>query len=711
MSAKVSATPGLAGRQMSPENAEKFTRWVTMVTGDGADYLAAARALGVPQSSAYSWWMRARRLGLVDENTPGGPNRRLTPEAGKKRAELLWRLVVLEGLKVEKAASRVGLSANQAYRILQRRGWRGSETERNEHAPDPIPMDNLKGWAADALAPDGSGFALFRGKALGRSHNPPWAAILARQLLELFFSPDDEYVVVNAPPGIGKSTLMTHDIAIYIATLVRAMGGEPTILLGHRAWQKSTWYLKRIRTTLVTNTELTKAFGRYKPDDNSRWSVEELEIELLRGVRRAEKEPTFAAGSYDASLLSGRFKVVMWDDLIDKTNSGTAEMRGKLESWNDNEAESRLEPGGLYILSNARYGPEDLSFSVTQDVDVEDIDENTGAPRPFYSRIRFKSHDDTKCDGQHHTGPWPDGCLLDPERATWKRIRRQIAKDEGRYLLVWQQEDTDPTGSLAQRAWFEGGTDEAGARVSGCFDYDRMFGKLLWDLRVKAPHLSAVSVDPSSSHYWAIAHYLGYGDREHVVHRALRRPMQAPDLLYIDESNPGGYVGLLEDWWQASMAEGVPFHYVIMEANAAQKWAMQYPFFMRWANSREVAIIPHTTTINKTDAERGVEMLRPVYQFAKIHIPYGGYEEKLIGDAWRREACAWPDGQTSDLVMQHWFYTHRMDVLTSTEIFEGAEPDTSGIPTWAADQLEIGAPAWVDRPQESLDRATSLLVK
>src|SRR6266498_4807788 len=211
---------------MTPANEEKFARWIVMITGDGADYIAAAKILGIPSSTAHKWWLRGKKLGLVDDNTPGGPRRRLSPEASRKRKEVLWQLVVLEGLKVEKAAARVHLSANQAYRILQARGWRGSEAERGEHNPDPIPMDNLTGWAADALAPDGSGFALFRSKALGRSHNPPWAAILARQLLELFFSPDDEYVVVNAPPGVGKSTLMTHDLAIYIATLVRAMGGE-----------------------------------------------------------------------------------------------------------------------------------------------------------------------------------------------------------------------------------------------------------------------------------------------------------------------------------------------------------------------------------------------------------------------------------------------------------------------------------------------------
>jgi len=702
MPGQTQAPPGARGRPMSPDRKALFARFVDEILTTGRAYQLVGDDLGITRATAWSWWDRALKQGLVTKDTPGAPIERLAKDVQRRRKELLYGKI-LGGATVAKAAKELRIATGTAEKWLAAMGVKVSDL-RDVGGTGPIAWDQLSNKARAALEP--GGFPIFRREVLGRIYDPPWAGIMARQLLEAYMSPDDEYVVVNAPPGVGKTTLVTHDFQVWLATRERALGGEPTILLGHRSWQKSTWYVKRIRASFSTNETLMRWYGRFKPEDPlARWSVEELEIELLKGVRRLEKEPTFAAGSYDASLLSGRFKVVVWDDLIDKTNSATVEQRTKLEEWNDNEAESRLEPGGLYVISNARFGPEDLSFSVTQAVDPEEIDENTGEARPFYKRIRFRAHDETKCNGEVHDGPWPDGCLLDPERVTWKRLRRQIAKDEGRYLLVWQQEDTDPKGNLAHRAWFEGGTDEVGARVSGCFDHDRGFGQLLFPIKQKVPILSAVSLDPSSSKYWAMAHYLGYEDRVHVVHRALRRPLQAPDILYIDESNPGSYIGLLEEWWQASLADGVPFRYFIAEANAAQKWLMQYPFFMRWASSREVAIIPHTTTINKTDVERGVEMLRPVYQFAKVHIPYLGYEERLLGDAWRREACAWPDGQTSDLVMQHWFYTHRMDALGAAEIFDATEGDTTGIPEWA----EHGTPSWAGQPEKSLDRGTTLV--
>ncbi len=349
------------------------------------------------------------------------------------------------------------------------------------------------------------------------------------------------------------------------------------------------------------------------------------------------------------------------------------------------------------MISNARYGPEDLSWSVCQQVDPEDIDEQTGEPRPLYKRIRFPAHDDRRCNGVEHTGPWPDGCLLDPARVSWARLRRFRAKDEGRFLLVWQQEDTDPTGFLAQRAWFEGGTDERGAIVQGCFDHDRSFGQLAWPLQRTQPLASVVSVDPSSSHYWAIIHFLIYADRVHVVHRAARRPLRAPELLYIDEFDPSGYTGLLEEWWQASHGEGVPFTYLIVEHNASQRWLAQYPFFQRWSTQRNVTLIPHVTTKNAVDPDRGVEMLRPVYQFGKVRIPYQGFEERQIGDVWRREACSWPEGQTKDLVMAHWFLVHRLDMIVQAETIREAEGLRAEVPDWAL----RGTPDWARRARMS----------
>jgi hypothetical protein len=668
-----------------PAREELYRRYLERVR-DGEPYLRVAREVGIAPQTAWKWIRQAQAAGDLPAELAGGPERRVGGAERERRKDLLVRLVFVKGIPVSEAAKRVGISPRTAEDWMAEMGMRRSDLAKMVPG-DPIPYEKLDSTGRRGLAD----FAFFRRRILGREHHPPWASVVAHKLIELYRSPQEEYVVVNAPPGVGKSTLITHDFVAWVVLGERAAGREPRVLVGHRAWSKSTWYVKRLRHTFTHNRELILTYGRCKPlDPTAPWSVEELLVEPLDWEALTEKEPTISAGSYDASLLSGRFTLVIWDDLIDKTNSATAEARRKLVEWNDNEAESRLEPGGLYVISNARYGPEDLSYTVTQQVDPTELDPESGAPRPLYKRIRFPAHDDRRCNGREHTGPWPDGCLLDPERISWARLRRFAAKDEGRYLLTWQQEDTDPAGFLAQRAWFEGGTDERGAVVPGCFDPERRFGELAWPLTDQPPLASVVTIDPSSSQFWAILHFLVYPDRIHVRHRGVRRPMQAPDVLYPDETQVGGYTGLLEDWHRVSAAEGVAFGYLIVEQNASQRWLMQYPFFQRWAASRGVVLIPHTTTRNAVDPDRGVEMLRPVYQFGKVRIPYLGYEERLLADAWRREACSWPEGQTKDLVMAHWFLVHRLDQIVAAEQVTTSDGPPAGVPSWA----RAPAPSW-----------------
>jgi hypothetical protein len=70
-----------------------------------------------------------------------------------------------------------------------------------------------------------------------------------------------------------------------------------------------------------------------------------------------------------------------------------------------------------------------------------------------------------------------------------------------------------------------------------------------------------------------------------------------------------------------------------------------------------------------------------------------GYEEELFSEQFRREACAWPDGQFSDLVMMHWFFTNRMDQLIAAETIWPSDGESNDIPAWATTQI----PTWAQR--------------
>jgi hypothetical protein len=655
----------------------------------GEYYGDVAVALGIANTTAHTWLRNLIRDGVVEAHLHPymGSKQTKNPNTSREAKKERFEEDVLGGMNYLAAGKRAGVSATTASRWAHMIRLSGATA--GTQNTDPIPWDKLTPEARGYL----EDFASFREHVLGRTWNPPWAVMCATELLELYHSEDDEYVVVNLAPGLGKSTLITHDFIVWVVALERAKGLEPTILLGHRAWAKSSWYVKRCRATFSNNKRLISLYGRFQPLSKlAAWSTEELLVEPLDWADLGEKEPTITAGAYDAAILSSRHSIVIYDDLIDKTNSSTPDQREKLVEWWQKEAETRMNQGGLVVLSNARYGPEDLSWFVCTQTDPDDIDAE-GSERPLYHQIRFKVHDESRCDGQEHSGPWPDGCLLDPQRANYKRIHRAKVQSEGRFDLVWQQEDTDPAGFLARRVWFEGGEDVDGARLPGCFDETLMFASRY---RKELPALSIVTVDPGTSKFWAIEHFLVWPDGVHQLYRAERKVMQAPELLNQDVEDGGAYTGILEDFWQASHDEGVAFTMLVIEGNNAQRWLNQYPFFQRWCMVRGVALIPHNTNrSNKADPERGIEMIGPIYHHGRLRLPYMGFAERQIADQWRKEACSWPEGQTDDLLHGHWFLTTRMEqLLVGASVADSSPAEDQGPPAWARNRT---APKWATK--------------
>ncbi len=563
---------------------------------------------------------------------------------------------------------------------------------------EPIPYEQLERGDRETL----DDFALFRPRVLGRE-SPPWATMTATELTELYFMAGEQYAVVNFNPGLGKSTVVTHDWVLWLETQARAKGIELVFSLGHRSDAKAKLYIHRLRRTMETNAELIRRYGRFRPErQGARWSNDQLDVEPLAWAGLTEKEATFNAVSYEKSLLSIRANVCVWDDLIDRSNSGNADAREKVVDWWEQDAETRLEPDGLMVLSNARYSPEDLSWHVRQELDEEELDD-LGRPRPMYQHIALPAHDETKCersvdniDGKvtvTHGGPWPDGCLLDPVRTSIRRIRK-AQKNSRRFELVWQQGDVDPVGNLAQRAWFEGGRDSKGAIAPGCLEREVRFGQLYRD---DAPGISMFTVDPSGAKWWSVQHVVGWPDRFSQVYRGARRIMQAPDLIY--RGADGVYTGLLDEWYSAAREEGNAPTYLVVESQAQQRWLMQYEFVTTWCAERGVSLVPHSTTKQtKPDPDRGVEMLGPMYEFGRMKLPYGGGEERAFADALIKEACAWPEGSTWDLVMGQWFYAFRADSLLVMYLAEEADDDYGDeTPSWIAERLNGKPPEWAEK--------------
>ena len=296
--------------------------------------------------------------------------------------------------------------------------------------PDPIrdPRDLNHAQAKQAWEE----FGYFRNLLLGRRHIA-WQVEMCHILMSWWESgqkvkdtESSEVIkgIVNAPPGGGKSTTITHDFPGWLITRNR----DIRIALGARTSAQSGRYVRRLRNTLEKNVLLNTFYGRFKPLQPEEWRTDAFIVdgvlgheatieyrlslggfdpnseevkqrladpndsihEILEAIEVAfltgEKESTVAALSQEMGFLGGRFDMNLWDDLCDKNDSKTADQRESLSEWWFAEAESRCEPGGLVALVGTRFGKFDLyrhcremTYQTEDDVDEALLDEVTSA--------------------------------------------------------------------------------------------------------------------------------------------------------------------------------------------------------------------------------------------------------------------------------------------------------------------------------------------
>lgn len=541
-------------------------------------------------------------------------------------------------------------------------------------------------------------FGYFRQRYMARSLNP-WAIDAAQKITTLLASPQKEFLVINIAPGVGKSTMFTHDLPAWLIARDRSI----RIMVASRTEHQARQYSNRLRRTLerglpvradpklvtlgvATDAESTMAkdFGVFKSANNDLWTKSEFVVQQSSGVAVEDKESTVTAYGMDSGFLGGRFDFIIWDDLVDKKT-----MRGdfnNLTTWWENEAESRLEPGGLLILQGQRLASDDLYRYVLDLTDVDDYGEITDDAPKKYQHIVYKSHYDDLCTGKHENNakPYPKGCLLDPIRLPWRELQRVKANRKDRFLTMYQQEDHDPENQLVPELWIHGGTDSTGVSFPGCWDSDRGIGQIPKNLG--GDWFSVITADPSPTKNWAVQWWLYQPETEITYLLDLYRgPMDAPDFLDWNQAN-GKFSGLLDEWVDRAKDVGRPVTYIIVEQNAAQRFLLQYDHVKRWQSINGINIVPHSTHRNKSDQEYGVQTIAPHYRYGRIRLPgavMDGSRKKM--EPMVTELSTWPEGKTDDCVMAHWFLHWNAPRL----FYVNSKPATFKRPTW------MGGSRWV----------------
>jgi len=599
--------------------------------------------------------------------TVGSP--RISP-AQKAR---FFKLIEL-GMTVPQAAAQAGFSRYTGWRLYRGLGsdYPASrsiaEAERREELqPNPKPWDELSTDAQAALRD----FLVF-GEAFLCRRPVPWRQDAAMRTVEaLADRTERSFVVMNMPPGSGKSTLFGHDLAVWLicggGVCNPQAGRAVRVMLGAFGMSVASHYVARVRRLLesprryfdktsqrTAELGLVREYGRFKPrQQGAAWANEEFVVEQMTDVDLTEKEPTVQAASREKGFLGERVDLAVWDDLVVTSNIRTVEIRDELASWYEDEAETRIEPGGALLLVGQRLGPDDLYRNRLNVTYTDDA----GQTRRRYHHIVFPAHHDLTCDGGHRQ--WDggsDGCLLDAERLPWRELQAQRESNPRRFRTLMQQEDVDPAGALIDDAWLVGGTDRDGFIVPGCFDEDRGFGK--WPQGVGAL-IDYVSVDPSAGNWWGVTWWAIQPETKvrYLIRGFRSARFKAGDLLEWNVA-AGDLRGLMEDWQKDSVQAGHPIRVWVIEGNSAFRHLTQYDHFRTWQRRWPMAgVILHQTQRNKTDEHMGVEALLPgIFKQGLARIPYrrGDVEALNFVRAFRRELTQYPDSSSSDLVMSHW---------------------------------------------------------
>ena len=568
--------------------------------------------------------------------------------------------------------------------------------------PPVIPTGRLSVRAQRGL----EDFDYFRRVYLGRVPSP-WQVDAAYKIVEWLEHPEKQFLVLNCPPGAGKSTLF-HDVAVWCIVRNRAI----RVMIGSISQTLAKMYSRRIRDTLertvplqpdpemvarglALNAEacLSTDYGRFKPNYvGALWRAEEFIVEQHGNAGLDNKEPTVSAYGIESEFIGHRADLCLFDDVASPENSKESVARDKLiERW-DSMAEARVDPGGLLAVIGQRLGPQDLYAHCLSKVSYEEVDEYNGEDvtseddtvEPIkhskYHHLVYKAYYEELDDGpksrRQDAPPWPDGPLLEPFRLSWKDLSYIRHNSPSKYQIVYQQENMAEGHYLIERVWATGGMGPDGVMYPGCIDQHRRPGYIPPDLA--QPVISIATVDPSPTMFWAIQWWL-YQPETNLRYLVdiERVKLTAEELLGYD-TGTRQYWGIMEDWQDRSWDMGYPITNWIVEVNAAQRFLLAHDFVRKWQAKWGVNVTAHTTGRNKLDENLGIEaLLPPLWRTGQVRLPE-------LRDNWKTmafidEMTTWTRNKKNgtDLVMAHWFAELHMPQMRPVSL-----PQRQWRPSW-----------------------------
>lgn len=603
----------------------------------------------------------------------------------------------LDGKPAELWRTHAVKQAIEAFPARDKWGMRDEETFEPVTILDPKPRSALSIPALNAL----NNVELFAERYFGVML-APWQRMAAERIVKLLASEEKEYACINVAPGSGKTVFFTLIVPAWLICrdrTIRGMTGHASANISKQEVDNLRRVLERDIPVRATDTDiklsigkdavatLAEDYGRFKPlpSENAPWRAEYFSVAQLGGIPLSEKERTWSAIGFSSIYIGTRVNFAVWDDADDPKAASELTRDQIKRSW-DQVAEQRIEPGGLLVIQGQRLGGDDLyrhcidKKRLPDDIDDLDDDKISEYP-PLYHHILFKAHYEELCKGaathKRSSPPWPEGCLLFPSRVSWRQLQQIKLNNPRDFEVLYQQQDIDQKHVLVRDMWIQGGKDpDTGEEYIGCWDKDR--GLCEWPRGLSQPFYSIATADPSPANYWAIQWYLYHpASQQRFLLDLIASPLTAPEVLDWDVTNQK-FTGIMEEWQTRSRLLGAPIQYWIVEANAAQRFILQYSHVKNWVRKWGVTIIPHQTTSNKSDPNYGVWSLAPHYRFGRIRLPAAG-QAKMAVQRLVNEVTRYPDARYDDQVMAQWFMEWNLPRLSVA----GVEEAVMDRPSWS----------------------------
>ncbi len=164
------------------------------------------------------------------------------------------------------------------------------------------------------------------------------------------FAEANQYSLVLAPRGHGKSTILTVSFTLY-----RVLADPETraLIVSNTADQASA-FLREIKKHLENNPAIVNRFGGLK---SSPWTESQI---LLAARLSAAKEATVTAMGIMGPVIGRHYDLVVLDDVVDEDNARSRTMREKTFTWYYKELLPTLEPHGKLSIVGTRYHHDDL---------------------------------------------------------------------------------------------------------------------------------------------------------------------------------------------------------------------------------------------------------------------------------------------------------------------------------------------------------------